>query len=105
MSAYDPKRTSRRPPRRTAQFFDPKCDIVSTPDVVLGASDVMRRREFIALFCSAAGGGSRCQWPSEENQQATNLRGDNHDTRTLDNAQGLLAAPAADDFGLFPLLS
>src|SRR6516164_2599414 len=37
----------------TAQFRDQKCDTLLKPDVVLGASKAMRRREFIALLGSA----------------------------------------------------
>jgi hypothetical protein len=37
---------------------------------------------------------------AEENQQATNLRGENHDTRTLNNAQGLLATLANNESGM-----
>ena len=35
-------------------IFDPKCDILFTPDVVLGAGEAMRRREFNAFVGSTA---------------------------------------------------
>ena len=35
-------------------ILDPKCDIVFTPDVILGAGEAMRRREFIAFVGSTA---------------------------------------------------
>jgi hypothetical protein len=34
-------------------IFDPKCDIVFVPEVVLGVGEAMRRRDFISLLCSA----------------------------------------------------
>jgi hypothetical protein len=34
-------------------ILDPKCDMVFIPDVVLGAGEAMRRREFIAFVGSA----------------------------------------------------
>src|ERR1700757_2082469 len=38
-----------------AQFSIPKCDILRIPDVVLGAGEAMRRREFFAFVgCTAA---------------------------------------------------
>jgi putative ABC transport system substrate-binding protein len=40
------------------QFSIQICDILLIPDVVLGASEAMRRREFIAFVCSAA-----AAWP------------------------------------------
>jgi hypothetical protein len=72
MSAYDPKwtwnssaaerdlRHNSRPnlwfarAQRTAQFSIQKCDTLSIPDVVLGAGEAVRRREFIALVGGAA---------------------------------------------------
>ena len=33
-------------------ILDPKCDILSIPDGVLGAGEAMRRREFIAFVGS-----------------------------------------------------
>ena len=39
-------------------IFDPKCDIVFTPDVILGAGEAMRRRESIAFVGSTA-----AAWP------------------------------------------
>ena len=41
-----------------ASAIDPKCDILSIPDVVLGAGEAMRRREFIAFV-----GGTAVAWP------------------------------------------
>jgi putative tryptophan/tyrosine transport system substrate-binding protein len=38
--------------RRTAQFSIQKCDSLLVPDLVLGAGEAMRRREFIRLFSS-----------------------------------------------------
>src|SRR6516162_7841457 len=38
--------------RRTAQFSIQKCDSLLIPDLVLGAGEAMRRREFIRLFSS-----------------------------------------------------
>ena len=38
--------------RRTAQFSIQKCDSLLIPDLVLGAGEAMRRREFIRLSCS-----------------------------------------------------
>jgi putative tryptophan/tyrosine transport system substrate-binding protein len=35
-------------------ILDPKCDILLIPDVVLGAGEAMRRREFITLLAGAA---------------------------------------------------
>src|SRR5215472_7467370 len=41
--------------RRTAQFSIQKCDSLLIPDLVLGAGEAMRRREFIAFVgCTAA---------------------------------------------------
>jgi hypothetical protein len=37
---------------------DPMCDILSIPDVIVGASEVMRRREFIAFV-----GITASAWP------------------------------------------
>ena len=39
-------------------YFDPKCDILFVPDVVLGAGEAMRRREFISFVGSTA-----AAWP------------------------------------------
>jgi putative tryptophan/tyrosine transport system substrate-binding protein len=36
------------------KILDPKCDILCKPDGVLGASEAMRRREFIAFVGSTA---------------------------------------------------
>jgi putative ABC transport system substrate-binding protein len=40
--------------RAHSTTVDPKCDILSLPDVVLGAGEAMRRREFIAFIGSTA---------------------------------------------------
>ena len=40
--------------RAHSTTVDPKCDILSIPDVVLGAGEAMRRREFIAFVGSTA---------------------------------------------------
>ena len=40
--------------RAHSTTVDPKCDILFVPDGVLGAGEVMRRREFIALVGSTA---------------------------------------------------
>jgi len=39
--------------RRTAQISIQKCDSLLIPDLVLGAGEAMRRREFTRLFSSA----------------------------------------------------
>jgi hypothetical protein len=39
-------------------ILDPKCDMLLIPDVVLGAGEAMRRREFIAFVGSTA-----AAWP------------------------------------------
>jgi putative tryptophan/tyrosine transport system substrate-binding protein len=44
--------------RAHSTTVDPKCDILSIPDVVLGAGEAMRRREFIAFVGSTA-----AAWP------------------------------------------
>src|SRR5262249_23914180 len=45
-------------------ILDPKCDILSIPDGVLGAGAAMRRGEFIAFVGSTRrnGGASACSW-------------------------------------------
>jgi putative tryptophan/tyrosine transport system substrate-binding protein len=61
MSAFDPKRTWGDPLGVTnGTIFDPKNVIFSflVSDVVLGAGEAMRRRDFIALLSSVAG-----DWP------------------------------------------
>jgi len=40
--------------RAHSTTVDPKCDILSIPDVVLGAGEAMRRREFISFVGSTA---------------------------------------------------
>jgi putative ABC transport system substrate-binding protein len=44
--------------RARSTTVDPKCDILFLPDVVLGAGEAMRRREFIAFV-----GGTAVAWP------------------------------------------
>ena len=44
--------------RRTAQFSIQKCDSLLRPDLVLGAGEAMRRREFIRLS-----GSTVVAWP------------------------------------------
>jgi len=43
---------------KSDRILDPKCDIVFTPDVILGAGEAMRRRESIAFVGSTA-----AAWP------------------------------------------
>jgi putative ABC transport system substrate-binding protein len=56
MSAFDPKRTWGV---TNGAIPNPKCDIVFIPDVVLGAGEAMRRREFIAFVGSTAAAWAR----------------------------------------------
>jgi putative ABC transport system substrate-binding protein len=54
--------------RRTAQFSIQKCDNLLIPDLVLGAGEAMRRREFIRLFSSTVVAwpvGARAQQPGK----------------------------------------
>src|SRR6516165_12434938 len=44
--------------RNESRILNPKCDILFVPDLVLGAGEAMRRREFIAVIGSVA-----AAWP------------------------------------------
>jgi hypothetical protein len=44
-------------------ILDPKCDIVFTPDVILGAGEAMRRREFIGACAAVCDAGN---WISQQ---------------------------------------